>query len=70
MITKQKVCYYDFACAINCTRRLTCVCACACACDFTSLRQQCDFERVKEYKLIAVAVDGYSKSKLSGLYLL
>ena len=32
--------YYDFARAINCTRKLTCVCACACACDRTRLRVQ------------------------------
>ena len=29
---------YDFARAINCTRKLTCVCACAC--DRTRLREQ------------------------------
>ena len=32
--------YYDFACAINCTRKLTCMCACACTCDHTCLREQ------------------------------
>ena len=32
--------YYDFARAINCTRKLTCVCACACTCDRTRLREQ------------------------------
>ena len=32
--------YYDFARAINCTRKLTCVCANACACDRTHLREQ------------------------------
>ena len=32
--------YYDFARAINCTRKLTCVCAYACACDRTRLREQ------------------------------
>ena len=30
--------YYDFARAINCTRKLTCVCACAC--DRKRLREQ------------------------------
>ena len=33
---------YDFACAINCTRKLTCVCACACTCNCTRLREQYD----------------------------
>ena len=32
--------YYDFARAINCTGKLTCVCAYACACDRTRLRKQ------------------------------
>ena len=32
--------YYDFACAINCTRKLTCVCACTCTCDYMCLREQ------------------------------
>ena len=32
--------YYDFARAINCTRKLTCVYACACAGDRTRLREQ------------------------------
>ena len=32
--------YYDFARAINCTRKLTCVCACACTYDCTRLREQ------------------------------
>ena len=32
--------YYDFARAINCTRKLTCVCACAWACDPTRLRER------------------------------
>ena len=32
--------YYDFARAINCTRKLTCVCACTCMCDCTHLREQ------------------------------
>ena len=32
--------YYDFARAINCTHKLTCVCAYACMCDCTSLREQ------------------------------
>ena len=30
--------YYDFAHAINCTRKLTCMCACAC--DRMHLREQ------------------------------
>ena len=34
--------YYDFARAINCTHKFTCVCACACACDRTRLREQYD----------------------------
>ena len=42
--------YYDFARAINCTRKLTCVCACACACDPTGLREQYD-SAVKSYEL-------------------
>ena len=37
--------YYDFARAINCTRKLTCVCPCACACDHTRLREQCVLAR-------------------------
>ena len=32
--------YYDFAHAINCTRKLTCVCAYMCMCDCTHLREQ------------------------------
>ena len=32
---------YDFACAINCTAKLTCVCACACTCDCMCLVEQC-----------------------------
>ena len=32
--------YYDFACAINCTRELTYVCAYARACDCMDLREQ------------------------------
>ena len=32
--------YYDFAHAINCTHRLTCMCAYAWACDRTHLREQ------------------------------
>ena len=32
--------YYDFARAINCTHKLTCVCVYACACDRTRLREQ------------------------------
>ena len=31
---------YDFACAINCTRKLTCMCACACACNCMRLKEQ------------------------------
>ena len=31
---------YDFAHAIKCTRKLTCVCACACKCDCMHLREQ------------------------------
>ena len=34
--TKRKD--YDFARAINCTHKLTCVCACACACDCMRLK--------------------------------
>ena len=34
--------HYDFAHAINCTHKLTCVCACVCACDCTHLREQYD----------------------------
>ena len=32
--------YYDFAHAINCTHKLTCVCACTCTCNCTRLREQ------------------------------
>ena len=39
--------YYDFARAINCTRKLTCVCACTCACDRTRLRKQYVFAKYK-----------------------
>ena len=38
---KTKWKYYDLACAINCTSKLTCVCACASACNCTRLREQC-----------------------------
>ena len=37
LLTKK---YYDLACAIKCTRKLSCVCACACACDGTRFREQ------------------------------
>ena len=33
--------YYDFARAINCIAKLTCVCACAYACDRMCLMEQC-----------------------------
>ena len=32
--------YYDFANAINCTHKLTCVCACTSTYDCTCLREQ------------------------------
>ena len=32
--------YYDFACAINCTHKLTYVCACVCTCNRTCLKEQ------------------------------
>ena len=32
--------YYDFACVINCTRKLSCMCACMCASNYTRLREQ------------------------------
>ena len=35
--------YCDFARAINCTRKFTCVFACACACDRTRLRNSVNF---------------------------
>ena len=34
--------HYDFAHAINCAHKLTCVCAYACACNRTHLREQHD----------------------------
>ena len=37
LLTKK---YYDFAHAINCTRKLTCVCACMCACNRMRLKEQ------------------------------
>ena len=38
--------YCNFACVINCTRKLTRMCACACACDRTRLREQYAFSSV------------------------
>ena len=32
--------FYDFACAINCIRKLTCACACVCASDRMCLKEQ------------------------------
>ena len=40
IIIKQKWRYYDFAHAINCTHKVTCVCAHAITCDRTCLREQ------------------------------
>ena len=39
--------YYDFAHAINCTCKLTCVCVCASTCDHTRLREQYDLVSLK-----------------------
>ena len=40
ILTKQKSKYYDFARAVNCTRKLSCLCAYACTCDCTRVRKQ------------------------------
>ena len=49
--------YHDFARAINCTRKLTCVCAYACACDRTRLREQ---YVKRDYALLPLVISFFS----------
>ena len=54
--------YYDFARAINCTRKLTCVCACTCVCDHTRLKEQYGITETKLDKTISnseITIDRY-----------
>ena len=44
----------DFARAINCTRKLTCVSACACVCDCTRLREQYGIKKMMVSICLAV----------------
>ena len=51
LLTKK---YCDFARAINCTRKLTCVSACACVCDRTRLREQYGIKKMMVSICLAV----------------